>query len=103
MQQATTEQAVTLASITLAAMQSYNDYCKADLQAASATEDYEDAAAFAATYLQDLHYMQAALNDFLQSNNAHKFYHVVMQQNAFVRDFYASVTQYLLQNNLCTS
>ncbi len=99
MRKVTNAQVTEIVSITLSTMQRYTKFCKSCIADDSAQSDTSSIA----LYMDDLLYMQTALNNFIQDKNAVKLQNAIMHQDTFVREYYINTLRYIEENNLTDS
>ena len=73
-------------AITLATMQDYTKF------ALSCAEDEDDSNVM---HMEDILYMQTALNEFIADRDVAKLQDKIMMQDTFVREYYISTLRYM--------
>lgn len=96
MRKVTNAQVAEIVTITLSTMQSYTKFCKSNLADDIAQGDTSSIA----MYMDDLLYMQTALNNFVQNKNTVQLQDAIMHQDTFVREYYINTLRYIEENNL---
>lgn len=95
MRKITNEHYINIIAITSATLQEYTDfalYC--------AREDADTTENSNITHIQDILYVQTALNDFINNKCATTLQNKLMLQDTFVREYFINTLRYLEDNNL---
>jgi hypothetical protein len=96
MQKVTNAHYKNIIAITLATLQQYTNFI---LKCAQNDKTNN----ISVMHLQDIQYMQNALNAFIKNADAAQLQNSIMLQDTFVREYYFNTLQYIEQNNLVSN
>jgi hypothetical protein len=88
---------INIIAITSATLQQYADFC---LRCA---KDADNTAEDNTMHIEDILYMQTALNNFIKDKNVEQLQDSIMTQDTFVREYYIDTLQYVEDNNLVSN
>jgi 1,2-phenylacetyl-CoA epoxidase catalytic subunit len=89
MRKLTQKNYINIIAITSATLQQYTDFC---LRCA---KDTDNTAEDNAMHIEDILYMQTALNNFIKDKNVEQLQDKIMWQDTFVREYFVDTLQYL--------
>jgi hypothetical protein len=101
MRKLTQKHYINIIAITSATLQQYAEFCL------RCTKDADNCVESNAQHIEDILYMQTALNNFIKDKNVEQLQDSIMTQDTFVREYFVDTLQYvedelLVSNCYCT-
>ena len=95
MRKVTNKHYVNVIAITSATLQEYTDFCLRSAKLDEGTTDNSNI-----MHIEDILYVQTALNNFINNKCATTLQDKIMLQDTFVREYFINTLRYLEHNNL---